>query len=319
MSSVVDHARPVQVVELALGAEGVVTVKVAPLDGAPLSPWTPGAHVDLVLPNGLTRQYSLVAAAPELSWYQVAVGLDPASRGGSEYVHMFLRPGQRLTLGGPRNHFPLVPSFHYVFVAGGIGVTAIISMVRAVAAGGGSLEVHYAGRSPSTMPFVTELRKAAPRTRLYSRESGQRLDLAEVVHQAPSGAEIYCCGPPRMVRALNDEAAAAGRGDTVHVERFAPTVRPVSVNAPVIVEARRSGITVEVPADVSVLAGLERVGIRLPSGCRNGLCGACAVPVISGHVDHRDDVLTTTQQAGQQIMLACVSRSSDDERLVLDV
>lgn len=272
-----------------------------------------------MLPNRLTRQYSLVAAAPDLSWYQVAVGLDRASRGGSEYVHMFLRPGQRLTLGGPRNHFPLVAAPHYVFVAGGIGVTAVISMVRAVAAGGGTPEVHYAGRNPTAMAFAAELMEMAPRTRLYSRESGQRLDLAEVVHEAPPGAHIYCCGPPRMVQALNDEAAAAGRGHTLHVERFAPVARPAPVNAPVIVEATHSGITVEVPADVSVLAGLERAGIRLPSGCRNGLCGACAVPVISGHVDHRDDVLTPAERAEQNIMMACVSRTCNDERLVLDV
>lgn len=319
MGRAIDHARPVQVTELALVAEGVIAVKVIPLDGAPLPPWTPGAHVDLVLPNALTRQYSLVAAAQDLSWYQVAVGLDPASRGGSEYVHMFLRPGQRLTLGGPRNNFPLVPASFQVFVAGGIGVTGIVAMVRAVSESGGAADVHYAGRRLGAMAFTAELLSAAPQTRVYSREAGERLDLSKVLREAPAEAQIYCCGPSRMLQALHEEAATAGRSDTVHVERFKPVRQSGSQDEPVTVETRRSGVTVQVPADVSVLAGLERAGITLPSGCRNGLCGACAVSVISGCVDHRDDVLTSSQRAGQSIMLTCVSRSGSDQPLVLDV
>ncbi len=319
MNNLVQQPRDVRVVELVLAADGVICVKVAPLDGAPLPVWASGAHVDLTLPNGLVRQYSLVGAARDLSWYQVAVGLDPASRGGSEYVHMFLRPGQHLTLGGPRNHFALVPAPHYVFVAGGIGITAILSMVRAVAARQGSAEVHYAGRTLEAMPFSQYLRSVAPRTRLYSRQAGQRINLGQLLSSAPTGAQFYCCGPPRMLAALDEEAASRGLAEEVHVERFKPADRPPRDDGPVTVEARRSGVTIDVPADVSVLAGLERAGITLQSGCRSGLCGACVAPVVSGSVDHRDDVLTPAQRSEQSVMLTCVSRSAGDQPLVLDV
>ncbi len=309
----------VQVVELSHLADTVVAVKLRTVADGPLPSWSAGAHIDVVLPNGLTRQYSLIAAAEDLSWYQVAVNRDYASRGGSEYIHMFLRPGQFLTIRGPRNHFALVDASQYLFIAGGIGVTPFSSMVREARAAQRGTVVRYAGRSLSAMALRQELDTYADRVHLYPRDSGERMDIAAIVAQVAEGTEIYCCGPAGMLAEVEAAAAAAGIPQLVHVERFKPRVRKLSAPRPMKVEARRSQLTLEVPAEISLLTALERAGVAMPSGCRSGLCGACAVPVLSGQIEHRDDVLTPRQHDAGDQMLTCVSRSSSGEALVLDV
>ena len=319
MVGTVATALSVQVAELSHLADTVVAVKFRTVADGPLPSWSAGAHIDVVLPNGQTRQYSLIAAAEDLSWYQVAVNRDYASRGGSEYIHMFLRPGQFLTIRGPRNHFTLVDASHYLFITGGIGVTPISSMVREARAAQRGTNVHYAGRSLSAMALRQELDTYADRVQLYPRDSGERMDIAAIVAKVAEGTEIYCCGPAGMVATVEAAAAAAGISQLVHVERFKPRVRKLPAPRPMKVEARRSQLTLDVPAEISVLTALERAGVAVPSGCRSGLCGACAVPVLSGQVEHRDDVLTPRQHDAGDQLLTCVSRSSSGEALVLDV
>ncbi|MDQ7803677.1 PDR/VanB family oxidoreductase [Amycolatopsis sp. A133] len=267
-------------------------------DEGPLAPWEPGAHIDLELPNWLTRQYSLCGDPGDLSAYRIAVRHDPLSRGGSEYVHLFLRPGRTLSVSLPRNHFPLRPAPEYLFLAGGIGITPIMPMVRAAVESGAAVTLVYTGRS---LPFAAELVATyGDRVRLG------RPDLAALAAEFPA-VEVYCCGPEPMLAAA--EAVFPG----VHTERFQPVRRTFGPDTPFEVVCARSGQTIQVPADESLLDALNHAGRPVPSACREGVCGSCEVPVLAGEPEHRDDIGAA---AGR--MYPCVSRASSP-RLVLDV
>lgn len=265
-------------------------------DEGPLAPWEPGAHIDLELPNWLTRQYSLCGDPGDLSAYRIAVRHDPLSRGGSEYVHLFLQPGRTLTVSLPRNHFPLRPAPEYLFVAGGIGITPILPMLRSAVASGAAVTLAYAGR-----PFAAELS-----SRYGDRVRLGRPDLAALAEEFPA-AEVYCCGPASMVDAAEAVFPA------VHTERFEPTRRTFGPDTPFEVGCARSGGTIQVAADESLLDALNHAGRPVPSACREGVCGSCEVRVVAGEPEHRDDIGAA---AGR--MYPCVSRALSP-RLVLDV
>jgi ferredoxin-NADP reductase len=273
-------------------------------DEGPLAPWEPGAHVDLALPNWLTRQYSLCGEPGDLSAYRIAVRHDPLSRGGSEYVHLYLRPGRTLEVSLPRNHFPLEPAPEYLFLAGGIGITPIVPMLRAAVAAGAAATLVYVGRSRTTMPFAAELLATyGERVRLFPTAERARPDLAELDPRA----EVYCCGPASML------AAAEAVFPRVHAERFQPTRRVFGPDTAFEVVCARSGPTIQVPADESLLDALNHAGRPVPSGCREGVCGSCELAVLDGDPEHRDDI-----GAPPGRMYACVSRALSP-RLVLDV
>lgn len=267
-------------------------------DEGPLAPWEPGAHVDLELPNWLTRQYSLCGDPGDLSSYRVAVRHDPLSRGGSEYVHLFLQPGRTLRVSRPRNHFPLLPAAEYLFVAGGIGITPIVPMLRSAVASGAAVTLVYAGRS---RPFAAELT-----SRYGDRVRLERPDFAALAAEFPA-AEVYCCGPASMVD------AAEAVFPRVHTERFEPTRRTFGPDTPFEVVCARSGGTIQVPADESLLDALNHAGRPVPSACREGVCGSCEITVVEGEPEHRDDIGAA---AGR--MYPCVSRALSP-RLVLDL
>lgn len=282
-------------------ADDVVSLVLRGDEGS-LEPWEPGAHIDLALPNWLTRQYSLCGDPGDLSAYRIAVRLDPLSRGGSEYIHLYLRPGRTLEVSSPRNHFPLVPAPEYLFLAGGIGITPIVPMLRAAVAAGAAASLVYAGRSASTMPFADELLAMyGDRVRLFA---GGRPDLASF---ADFAGEVYCCGPASML------AAAEAVFPWLHAERFQPTRRAFGPDEPFEVECARSGAVIQVPADESLLDVLNHAGRPVPSGCREGVCGSCELTVLDGEPEHRDDI-----GAPPGRMYACVSRALSP-RLVLDV
>ncbi|MDT7800892.1 MAG: hypothetical protein QOI78_4325 [Actinomycetota bacterium] len=273
-------------------------------DEGPLAPWEPGAHVDLALPNWLTRQYSLCGDPGDLASYRIAVRHDPLSRGGSEYVHLYLRPGRTLEVSLPRNHFPLEPAPEYLFLAGGIGITPIVPMLRAAVASGATATLVYAGRSLTTMPFADELPATyGERVRLFPTAERGRPDFAQLNPRA----EVYCCGPASML------AAAETVFPRVHAERFRPTRRVFGPDTAFEVVCARSGQTIQVPPDESLLDALTHAGRPVPSGCREGVCGSCELAVVDGEPEHRDDI-----GAPPGRMYACVSRALSP-RLVLDV
>lgn len=312
--------------QLTLEADGVVSVRLERVDGQPLPAWQPGAHVDLVLPVGITRQYSLIESPADLSSYRIAVLQQRSSRGGSEYVHVFLRPGQRVRIGAPRNHFALDPADAYLFIGGGIGITPLLSMARAAHDGGTAWRLHYGGRTLRSMAFRRELPAAyGDNVELWPQDLRGPLPLARLLAR-PSGASssaertlVYCCGPEPLIEAVRTTAARNGwPEEDVRFERFAPTVHEHGPDLPFEVEARRSGKTVAIEQDESLLDGLLRAGIGVSSSCRSGVCGACETRVIEGEVEHRDDILSAAQRAAGETMMVCVSRACGD-RLVLDV
>ncbi|MFG2548607.1 PDR/VanB family oxidoreductase [Streptomyces sp. NPDC048581] len=281
-------------------AEGVVRLR---LEGRELPRWEPGAHLDLVLPSGLVRQYSLCGDPEDTSSYTVATRLVPDGRGGSREVHEQVREGMELEVRGPRNRFPLVEAESYVFVVGGIGITPVLPMLRALPD-----EVEwrlvYCGRDRASMPFVEDVEKLG-RDRVTVVEGLPDLDA--LLAGVPEGAAVYCCGPQGLMAAVEE------RLPRVHLERFQPRA---SGGDAFEVELRRSGRTLTVPADSTVLAAVRA---ELPDtlySCEQGFCGTCQQRVLEGEVDHRDELLTDGERADS--MLICVSRARGD-RLVLDM
>lgn len=278
-------------------ADDVVEIE---LSGPALPAWTPGSHIDLHLAPGLVRQYSLVG--PGL---RIAVLREPAGRGGSAFVHDRLRVGDRVEIGGPRNHFALLDAPRYLFVAGGIGITPILPMTAAAEAAGAEWRLLYGGRSRSSMAYLDRLDD--PRVTV---RTGGLLDLRTAVADAP-GAQVYGCGPAPMLDALVASCPAA------HVERFTPVGGDLP-ERPFDAVLARTGATVHVPAGTSLLTAVEAAGVDVLQSCREGTCGTCEVGVLEGEPEHRDAVLDETDRTAGDAMMLCVSRARG-ERLVLDL
>lgn len=309
--------REVVVAELTWEADGVVSVALAPLpDGPPLPAWTPGAHVTIRLLPGLERQYSLCGDPDDIR-YRIAVRHCPRGRGGSDYVHRFLRPGQRVRISEPRNHFPLVPADSYAFVAGGIGITPILPMLRRAEADGIPWTLAYVGRERATMAFTDRL--IADRSTIWASGADGRFDLPGHLdgHVRRHGAtRVYACGPTPMLDAL--EVLCADRADLAfHGERFRPPGTEAPPGQPFDVRCVRSGLDLHVDADRSLLDVLSAAGLPVAGSCREGLCGTCEVVVRAGEPDHRDHVGLASQEA-PRVMAACVSRALSP-RLELEI
>jgi ferredoxin-NADP reductase len=299
-------------------ADGVATLTLARPDGGRLPDWTPGSHIDLVLPNGLTRQYSLCGDRWDAHSYRVGVLLETGSRGGSSHVHEQLQPGHLVGVGGPRNNFPLVPSERYVFVAGGIGITPLLPMVQQAVLLGADWQLLYLGRSRTSMAFLDELASYGDRVVVHPKDELGPLDLAGFLGAPAEGTRIYSCGPTRLLDAM--ETACAGLPPhTLRTERFVAEEQGAPARtAPFEVELARTGTTVTVTPDLSVLEAVGSAGVEVLSSCRQGICGTCETGVLAGRPDHRDSLLDDDERAAGDCMYICVSRALTD-RLVLDL
>lgn len=293
-------------------AEGVALLDLARPDGGPLPAWAPGAHVDVLLPDGLgERQYSLCGDPGEPAVWRIGVLREAGGRGGSVWLHD-RAPGDALRVRGPANHFAFEPfaGREYLFVAGGIGITPISAMVRAADAAGVEWRLVYAGRSRGTMAFAAELEAAHPdRVTLHAADEGPRADVAALLAAHPD-AVVYCCGPARLIEAVESAHADRGAGH-LHLERFEAKAFGEPVYAePFEVDLLLSGVTVTVPPERSILDVVEEHGVLALSSCRVGTCGTCEVPVVDGEVDHRDSVLSPEEQDDNFAMMICVSRAA---------
>lgn len=300
-------------------ADDVVLLTLRPADQAHLPAWTPGAHLDLILGDGPTevvRQYSLCGSPATRDSYQVAVLRAPDSRGGSEAVHG-LAEGDRLRIRGPRNHFPLVSSPRYVFVAGGIGITPMIPMIEEADAAGADWVLHYGGRSSDSMAFRELLTKYGDRVHLVPQDQAGLLDLDAVLGTPAPQTLVYCCGPEPLLRAV-EERCHAWPSNSLHLERFTPKERvDDGDDAAFEVVLQRSGLTIQVPPGTSVFDSMREAGVSVLGSCLEGICGTCEQTVLEGDVDHRDSVLDEEEQASNECMMVCVSRARGP-RLVLD-
>ncbi len=313
--------------QLRYEAAGTVSVELRPL--APATAFAQaveaGAHIDLHLADGLTRSYSLTNPG-ESHRYVVAVALDKASRGGSRFVHESLRVGRQIAIGGPRNHFALDEAAPYsVLVAGGIGITPIYAMLQRLAALGCPAHLIYCAGSRRSAAFVAEIESlaAASQGRLtvdwhFKDERGTRADLPHLLAGHPAGTHFYCCGPLPLLDAYEQACEQLGLAH-VHLERFAaaPLAAPQTPQDGYAVELRKSGKTVHVAPGIALLDALIDAGMNPEYSCREGVCGACEVKVISGDVDHRDLILSKQEQAANRSMMVCVSGCKSGS-LVLD-
>jgi tetrachlorobenzoquinone reductase len=291
-------------------------------EGGELPPYTPGAHIDLHLPNGLVRQFSLAAPNCDPDTYVVGIKRDAASRGGSRYIIDEMRVGDEIKISAPRNTFPLIEGAeHVVLIAGGIGITPIWCMAQELAAHKRSWKLHYACQSRQDMAFLETLQKLDPEfvaLHFDDEAGGKFLDLAAAIAAAPPNAHFYCCGPNPMLKAFEAAAASRPRGN-VHVEYFTPKDDAAGAHMGGFwVELARSGEEYFIPEGKKVLEVLFDAGCDVDYSCELGICGACKTRVISGIPEHHDSVLSEEEQAtNTEVMICCCGCKT--ERLVLDM
>ena len=303
-------------------ATGVVSLELAAPGATALPEWTPGAHIDLHLPSGLVRSYSLHGDPRDRDAYHIAVLNVPDGRGGSAEVHRIAAPGAAMRASAPRNAFALEQADHYLFIAGGIGVTPLLAMVRAVSRRGKKWTFVYGGRSRDRMAFLDVL-SALPggELQVIPQDEAGLPDLAAAFAPLPAGAAAYCCGPSAMLDAVLAAGERTRPDIPVRLERFAaapPASAGGSEDKGFEVELARSGITVIVPPGVSVLDAVRAAIPGVMSSCEQGICSACETAVLAGLPDHRDSVLTAKEHAANNYMMICVSRALTP-RLVLDL
>jgi ferredoxin-NADP reductase len=313
-----EHEMDLRVATKTVAAEAVVVLELEEVGAHELPGWQPGAHVDLVLAPGVVRQYSLCGDPADRRSWRVAVLREEAGRGGSVIAHDALHEGSVLHARGPRNHFPLKPARTHMFVAGGIGITPFLPMIRALESAGGSWRLLYGGRSRRSMAFLHELATYGERVLVRPQDEFSLLDLDAAFADVLPGTSVYCCGPEALLQAVEDRAGTWAPG-TLHVERFGP--RPVVSTAPDTafdLVCQASGLSLHVPADRSVLDVVTEAGIEVLTSCTEGTCGSCETRVVAGRPDQRDSVLSEEDRGSGQFMMICVSRSLTPE-LVLDL
>lgn len=319
--------RTVRTLDLAVlerrdASDGVVALTLGHPDGGALPPWKAGAHLDVHLASGdepLVRQYSLCSDTEEHTTYRIGVLREPDGRGGSATVHETLLPGSMVTVSWPRNNFRLAPASRYVFVAGGIGITPILPMIAEAERAGIEWELVYGGRSRSSMAFLEELAAHGDRVALVPQDESGPIDVSALLATVRDDTLVYACGPEPLLQALG-EAMADWPKDSLRMERFAPKpVERTEPDTPFQVELAGSGTVVEVGAEESILDAVARSGRPVISSCRTGTCGTCETRVVSGSVDHRDSILTTSEQESDETMMLCVSRAAEGcSRIVLE-
>lgn len=306
------------VVEQATPVGRAVDLVLAAADGGRLPAWAPGAHLDITLPSGQVRHYSLCGDERERHRYRICPQKEAQGRGGSIELHALARPGATVRMSALRNRFPLKYARHYLFLAAGIGVTPILPMLRAVDRRRGSYQALYIGRDRDGMPLAEEF-ASFDDARVVSTSISGRPDLAELIGSAPEGTAIYCCGPEAFIRDVQAAVDAHGTSCTVHSETFTPAAPPAAPgeDSPLEVTLARSGLTVQVGADESVLDAVRRTGVQAGSSCESGWCGSCEAPVLEGQPIHRDSVLDAVERDTGETMMICVSRAAGP--LTLDI
>ena len=315
---------PVRVKQMRREADTVVSVEFETLDGSNLPKAAPGAHVDVILRDDLRRSYSLTREITAGSAYTVAIHRDPQSKGGSAFVHERLRVGDKVRISRPKNNFPLdETSENSVLIAGGIGITPILAMVRRLTEEGRRWEVFYAARSRTAAAFCEELDTCVQASNGRGRvnyhfddeQRGALVDIKSIMESNPE-AHFYCCGPEPMLAAYEAAAREVPRGQ-VHVEYFSAT-EEVARDGGFDLVLERSGKTLHVESGKTILDVLIENNISVPFSCSEGVCGTCETRVIEGRPDHRDMILTDEERAKGDTMMVCCS-GSKSPRLVLDL
>lgn len=292
-------------------------------NGSTLPLSTPGSHVDVELPNGLIRQYSL-CSAPGATYYEIAVLNDPQSRGGSAYVHEQLKVGDSLNISEAKNLFPLAESAsHNILVAAGVGITPILSMAEHLLAKGGSFTLYYCTKSPELTAYKERIETSGlvQHCHFYfsQQHAGKRIDLSEIIQAPSANTHLYVCGPV----AFNDDVIAYAQnsgwhGSNIHREYFSAAPIDHSADESFEIEINSTGDVFNVSADMTILEVLEDNGIFIPVACEEGVCGTCITRLIAGEADHKDIFMTDEEHSKMDKITPCCSRAKS-ARLVLDI
>ena len=319
-------AYPLRVAAVTREADAVRSLTLRHPEGRDLPGWEPGAHIDLHLPSGRIRQYSLCGSLRDRREYRIAVLREQAGRGGSAEIHDLPLAGKQLMVTGPRNHFRLTDSPRYLFIAGGIGVTPILPMIIEVGADR-PWTMYYGGRTRTSMAFIEQaLRAGGDRVHILPKDESGPLDVDGIVRTADAGTAVYCCGPPSLLDAVADACRRLAPAASLHTERFT-SADPATTGVPATgagedrpfrVELKRSGRTLQVPADRSLLDVIRDAIPNVPHSCEEGYCGTCETAVLGGRPDHRDEILAPEERAESRTMMICVGRALS-ETLVLDL
>lgn len=308
-----------EVIDYNREADGSIGILTLAPTGSKLLPWTPGAHIDLILPDGVERQYSLCGAPEESAPWRIGVLREPKSRGGSEFVHSQIKVGDRLHARGPRNNFPLVEASAYQFIAGGIGVTPLLPMIQEVNRKGIPWSLTYGGRSLSSLGFVEELKVFGSRVTFWPEDEKGLIPIADLLDALPSDGLVYCCGPEPLLNAVETSMEDRGGRERLHLERFRPRLDLSALsnsNTAFNVYLEDSDLEVAVGEDESIAEALDREGVEVMTSCREGTCGTCETEVLEGIPDHRDSYLSPAERASNETMMVCCSRAKTS-RLVL--
>ena len=314
----------VRVARKAVEALDIVTLELVAVDGQALPAFSAGSHVDVQLPNGITRQYSLCNDPQETHRYQIGVLRDAASRGGSQAVHERVKEGDVLTISAPRNHFSLAhEAKKHLLLAGGIGVTPILCMAERLANTGADFAMHYATRAPERTAFRQRIAASAFASRVQfhydNGDAAQKLDLQKLLGQPQAGTHLYVCGPKGFMDAVLATARNSGWPEAqIHYEFFGAEVAKSDSDASFEIKLASSGRIVMVPKDQTVVQALAAAGVDVMISCEQGVCGTCLTRVIEGVPDHKDSYLTPEEQAANDQFTPCCSRSKTPQ-LVLDL
>ncbi|WP_052033342.1 PDR/VanB family oxidoreductase [Rhodococcus wratislaviensis] len=307
-----------RVTSVAAVADDVIEVSFAHPEGHPLPDWEPGAHIEVHLPSGLSRQYSLCGDRDDRSKYSIAVLREENGRGGSKELHEAAKAGVELSIRLPRNNFHLVEADSYLFIGGGIGITPLIPMIEQARNAGAQWSLVYGGRHPSSMAYREMLSSFGDQVDLWIEAERGYPDLSAILAHAPAGTMVYTCGPSAMIDAVAEAFSANQHLGDLHFERFSAS-GPVDTSGDTFeVELRRTGVTFTVADGVNILHEVLKVVPEQPFSCEEGYCGDCEARVLEGEPDHRDEYLTPDQQDAGEMMMICVSRCKG-RKLVLDL
>lgn len=312
-----------KVVRKAVEAEDIASFELARADGGALPGFSAGSHIDVHVPGGLVRQYSLCNDAAESHRYRIAVLRDAASRGGSTGMHDTVHEGDTLTVSEPRNHFPLAHAKRSLLMAGGIGVTPLLCMAQRLAATGADFELHYSTRSPARTAFMGEIARSAFAGRVHYHhddgEAAQKLDTGALLARPDPGTHLYVCGPGGYIDHVVGAARAAGWAEaTIHLEYFGAAPQDSAGDGSFQVKLASSGQSYTVEPGQSIVKALQAHGVEILTSCEQGVCGTCLTRVLEGECDHRDHYLTDEEKSRHDQFMPCCSRAKTSV-LVLDL
>ncbi len=304
-------------------AEDITSFELARVDGEPLPPFSAGSHIDVQIPGGLTRQYSLCNDSTEQHRYRIAVLRDANSRGGSIGMHELVHEGDVVQISIPKNHFPLHPAQHTLLLAGGIGVTPLLCMAQRLHALGASFTLHYCTRSVERTAFHDEILQAAFKDQVqFHFDAGpaeQKLDLDTLIAKPDPHTGLYVCGPTGFIDHVVSTAKRNGWGnEQIHLEYFGAAPQDTSGDSGFEVKIASTGKTYAIAPDKTIIEALKAHGIDIMTSCEQGVCGTCITRILQGEPDHRDMYFTDEEHAKNDQFTPCCSRAKS-KTLVLDL